>query len=159
MAYPFMAVAASPYDHSSDESKLNYALDCRSASGYFEIHLVIINLAGFGNRSHCMKSERHLPRSAQTPNAYGTQAVRLSYPVEHASAKLAKERSSKALSDLETLLCFSQQLYAHALTLQEVIRSEGAATYEALRPKYDHLAAQQFEVLHHTFKPPSRSRK
>jgi hypothetical protein len=57
-------------------------------------------------------------------------------PVEHVSGEVAKKRPSDAI-DLETLLHFSQQLYAHALTLQEVIRNEGEATYEVLRPKFD----------------------
>ncbi|MGA9967903.1 MAG: hypothetical protein WBQ10_22090 [Terriglobales bacterium] len=74
-------------------------------------------------------------------------------PVEHGSGEVAKKRPSDAI-DLETLLHFSQQLYAHALTLQEVIRNEGEATYEMLRPKFDRQAAQQFEVFYHTFKQP-----
>ena len=74
-------------------------------------------------------------------------------PVEHVSAEVAKKRPSGAI-DLETLLHFSQQLYAHALTLQEVIRNEGEETYEVLRPKFDRQAEQQFEVFYHTFKQP-----
>lgn len=54
--------------------------------------------------------------------------------------------------DMEKLLHFSQQLYAHALTLQEVIRNEGEVTYEVLRPRYDRQAAQQFEIFYHSFK-------
>jgi hypothetical protein len=50
--------------------------------------------------------------------------------------------------DLKKLLHFSQQLYAHALTLQEMIRNEGEVTYEALRRKYDRQAAQQFEMFY-----------
>ena len=50
--------------------------------------------------------------------------------------------------DFEKLLHFSQQLYAHALTLQEVVRNNGQVTYEALRPRYDRQAAQQFEVFY-----------
>jgi len=74
-------------------------------------------------------------------------------PVEHVSGEVAKKRPSDAI-DLETLLHFSQQLYAHALTLQEMIRNEGEATYEVLRPKCDRQAAQQFEVFYRTFKQP-----
>ena len=74
-------------------------------------------------------------------------------PVEHVSGEVAKKRPSDAI-DLETLLHFSQQLYAHALTLQEMIRNEGDATYEVLRPKFDRQAAQQFEVFYHTFRQP-----
>lgn len=109
-----------------------------------------------------MKSERYMPRSAQAlqPDLRGNEtAFFFPYPVEHGRGKLAKGTPSETLGDLDRLLCFTQQLYAHALTLQEVIRSEGAATYQALRPQYDQLAAEQFQVLHHTFKPPSRLRK
>ncbi len=60
--------------------------------------------------------------------------------------------------DMENLLHFSQQLYAHALTLQEVIRNEKDVTYEVLRPRYDRQAAQQFEIFYHTFKRSSRLR-
>ena len=49
--------------------------------------------------------------------------------------------------DPERLLHFSQQLYAHALTLQEVIRNDGKEAYEALRPRFDRQAAQQFEAF------------
>jgi hypothetical protein len=58
--------------------------------------------------------------------------------------------------DLEKLLHFSQQLYAHALTLQEVIRNEGQVTYEVLRPRCDRQAAQQFEVFYPTLKGQGR---
>ena len=61
--------------------------------------------------------------------------------------------------DPEKLLHFAQQLYAHALTLQEVIRNEGQVTYEVLRPRYDRQAAQQFEVFYHSVERPSRLRK
>ncbi len=62
--------------------------------------------------------------------------------------------------DMEKLLHFSQQLYAHALTLQEVIRNEGELTYEVLRPRYDRQAAQQFEIFFHSFsgRPALRTR-
>lgn len=61
--------------------------------------------------------------------------------------------------DLQKLLHFSEQLYAHALTLQEVIRNEGGVPYEALRPRYDRQAAQQFEIFYHAFKRASGLRK
>jgi hypothetical protein len=77
---------------------------------------------------------------------------------ERTSGKAAKKRSRNAI-DLDMLLHFSQQLYAHALTLQEVIRTEGQLTYEALRPRYDRQAAQQFEIFFHTSKRPSGFRK
>jgi hypothetical protein len=66
------------------------------------------------------------------------------------SGKAARKRASNGM-DMGKLLHFSQQLYAHALTLQEVIRNEGEVTYEVLRPRYDRQAAQQFEVFYHSF--------
>ena len=71
------------------------------------------------------------------------------------------ERGETATSspDLKKLLHFSQQLYAHALTLQEMIRNEGEATYEALRPQYDRLAAQQFKMFYQTLERSSGLRK
>ena len=91
-----------------------------------------------------MKSERSsFPRSAQPS--------RPRIPGKGVGNKLPSGQSSHAI-DPEKLLHFSQQLYAHALTLQEVIRTEGEVAYEVLRPRYDRQAAQQFEI----FYPPSR---
>lgn len=73
-------------------------------------------------------------------------------------AKTALARSSQAM-DLERLLHFSQELYAHALTLQAVLRTGGELDYETLRPRYDQQAAQQFEIFHRTFQRPSEFRK
>ena len=67
---------------------------------------------------------------------------------------LVRKQPSNAI-DPERLLDLAQQLYAHALTLQEVIRNEGEITYEVLRPRYDRQAAQQFEVFYHSSKRPS----
>jgi hypothetical protein len=88
----------------------------------------------------------------------GETAVPFPYPVERIDGQVAKNGPPSAI-DLEKLLHFSQQLYAHALTLQEVIRKEGEVTYEVLRPRYDRQAAQQFEIFYHTFKGPSGFRK
>ena len=85
-------------------------------------------------------------------------AVVFPYRVGRTSGKVAKKRPSNAI-DMEKLLHFSQQLYAHALTLQEVIRNEGEVGYEALRPRCDQQAAQQFEIFYHTFRQPSGFRK
>ncbi len=74
------------------------------------------------------------------------------------SAEAGKKLPSDAI-DIEKLLHFSQQLYAHALTLQEVIQNEGQVTYEVLRPRCDRQAAQQFEIFYHTFKQSSESRE
>ena len=79
------------------------------------------------------------------------------YP-RSAQVKLARKRSAEAL-DLERLLHFSRQLYAHALTLQEVIRNEGEVAYEVLRPRYDRQAAQQFEIFYDVLKSPSGFRR
>lgn len=78
--------------------------------------------------------------------------------MDRQGTKVARKRPSNAL-DLERLLRFSQQLYAHALTLQEVLRSEGKVTYEVLRPRYNRQAAQQFEVFYHSLERPPRLRK
>ena len=80
-----------------------------------------------------MKSDKHsYPRPA---------------PAVRGNANVNKKRPSKAI-DTEKLLRLAQQLYAHALTLQELIRNEGKETYEVLRPRYDRQAAQQFEIFY-----------
>ncbi len=80
-----------------------------------------------------MKSDRHsYPRSARAMRGSGKVSKKL----------------SKAI-DTDKLLRLAQQLYAHALTLQEVIRNKGKETYEVLRPRYDRQAAQQFEIFYH----------
>ena len=72
---------------------------------------------------------------------------------------LERGETAASFPDLKKLLHFSQQLYAHALTLQEMIRNEGEVTYEALRPKYDRQAAQQFEMFYQALKRSSGLRK
>ena len=107
-----------------------------------------------------MKSEPHSlsrsdparQRSALTVQSRGRSENLLIFP-SLARRSVAKKQPSRAI-DLENILRFSQQLYAHALTLQEVIRTEGKVTYEVLRPGYDRQAARQFEVFNHTFKRP-----
>jgi hypothetical protein len=102
-----------------------------------------------------MKSERRsFPRSA----GRGDATVAFPSPGERGGGRVAEKRPSRGI-DLEMLLEFSQQLYAHALTLQEVIRNQGEATYEVLRPGYDRVAAQQFEVFYPTVKRSSGLRK
>ena len=64
-----------------------------------------------------------------------------------------------ATIDTERLLHLAQQLYAHALTLQELMWSGGETRYETLRPKYERQAAEQFEVFYHTPKRPSSVRQ
>jgi hypothetical protein len=72
---------------------------------------------------------------------------------------LERGETAASFPDLKKLLHFSQQLYAHALTLQEMIRKEGEATYEALRPQFDRLAAQQFQMFYQALKRSSGLRK
>lgn len=76
------------------------------------------------------------------------------HPVERMAERGAKKRPSSAI-DPEKLLHLSQQLYAHALTLQEVIRTEGEVTYDVLRPKCDRQAAEQFEIFYRTGDDPT----
>jgi len=75
-----------------------------------------------------------------------------------AQANVAKKRPSNAL-ELERLLHLSRQLYAHALTLQEVIRNDGEVAYEILRPRYDRQAEEQFKIFDRAFKGPPGFRK
>ncbi len=118
-----------------------------------------------------MKSEsRSLPRSdrarpRRTPKgqsldrtAAGVAFSSPEYGINGVRGGVAKKRPSSSV-DLENVLHFSQQLYAHALTLQEVIRNEGQVTYEVLKPAYDRQAARQFEVFYDNFKQPSGFRK
>jgi len=104
-----------------------------------------------------MKSERRsLPRSVQAfpRRVPGNGDRTLARSNGSARGQVAKKQPSNAV-DLETLLHLSQQLYAHALTLQEVLWNKGEVTYEALRPIYDRQAAQQFEIFYQTSKRPS----
>ena len=104
-----------------------------------------------------MKSARRsLKHSAQVfPRRILERGGRFS--VERIHGKVATKRPRHAV-DVEKLLHLSQQLYAHALTLQEVIRNEGAVTYEALRPRFDRQAERQFELFYHSSKRHSGSR-
>src|SRR5271165_603466 len=61
--------------------------------------------------------------------------------------KVAMKPPANAM-DPQKLLHFSQQLYAHALTLQEVIRNGGEIAYDVLRPRCDRQAARQFELFY-----------
>ena len=78
----------------------------------------------------------------------------LPYSAEWAAEKVPTKRPSKDI-DPEKLLQFSQQLYAHALALQEVIRNEGKIAYEVLRPRCDRQAAKQFEIFYRTVDEPT----
>jgi len=117
-------------------------------------------ISGSGNRASV---ESKCPACGQIMDALmersldrGVAAVASPNPAERVSG--LEKRSSSAI-DPEKFLHFSQQLYAHALTLQEVIRNGGGVTYEALRARYERQAAQQFEVFYHSCEQPSGFRK
>jgi len=117
-------------------------------------------ISGSGNRASV---ESKCPACGQIVDALmersldrGVAAVASLNPAE--SVSRLKKRSSSAI-DPEKLLQFSQQLYAHALTLQEVIRNGGGVPYETLRPRYERQAARQFEVFYHSCEQPSGFRK
>ena len=85
------------------------------------------------------------------------KSQRRSFP-RSTQARVVRKRPPNA-RDVEKLLHLSRQLYAHALTLQEVIRNKGEVGYEVLRPRYDRQAAEQFEIFYHTLKLPSEFRR
>jgi len=101
---------------------------------------------------------RLVGKGDHTPNERDEAADVLRFPIAHKDGKGANKPPSN-LIDREGLLHLAQQLYAHALTLQEMIWSEGRVTYEAARPKYDRQAAQQFEVFCQAVKQPPGFRK
>ena len=70
-------------------------------------------------------------------------------PLKRVSGAAARKRPSNTL-DMQNLLHFSKELYAHALTLQEVIRNGGEYRTRAL--SCDRQAAQQFEIFYHAFR-------
>jgi hypothetical protein len=93
-----------------------------------------------------------------SPSLERGETVAFPSPMEPINGEVPKKRPSSAV-DLENLLHFSQQLYAHALTLQEVIRSGGEVTYEALKPRCERQAAEQFEIFYHPGTRPLGLRK
>jgi hypothetical protein len=62
--------------------------------------------------------------------------------------------------DLERLIRFFENLFAHALTLQEILemiqshQSVDDQTYSTLKGKYDIHAAQQFDMFYSALKDP-----
>jgi hypothetical protein len=110
----------------------------------------------FGNGGRTLIESRRFARAQFVDTRIEQSLERGEVPVGRDSAEAGKKLPSDAI-DIEKLLHFSQQLYAHALTLQEVIRNEGQVTYEMLRPRCDRQAAQQFEIFYHTFKQSSES--
>lgn len=133
-----------------DTANANYALDPPPGRRYVEIIRNFLELT----RGAMMRSQRRsFPRLAQAcPRRLRSETIVDSpHPLKATRGEVAKKQLSNEI-DVDLLLHFSQRLYAHALTLQEVIRNQGEATYEALRPRYDRQAAQQFEVFYQTFK-------
>ena len=59
-----------------------------------------------------------------------------------------------ATMDVEKLLSFFQNLYAHALTLQDLIANQDDRQYEDFRPKYDRQAAEQFGLFYRALNDP-----
>lgn len=57
--------------------------------------------------------------------------------------------------DVEKLLRFFQELYAHALTLQEVLATTAEVDYEDVRRKFDLQAAQQFALFYQALNDPN----
>jgi hypothetical protein len=132
---------------------------------YFEIIAASSRFPARSQREEpCMKSERRsFPRSAQTfqrrvlgngdRTLVESKCPACGQIVDTVmDESLERGETSASLPDLKKLLHFSQQLYAHALTLQEMIRNEGEVTYETLRRKYNRQAAQQFEMFYHALK-------
>jgi len=119
-------------------------------------------IAGIGSRalveSRCLACGQTVDTLMDQALEPDKKSVAFPDPLERMSGKAARKRPPTAIH-LEKLLHFSQQLYAHALTLQEVIRNEGEVKYTALRPRYDRQAAQQFEIFYHSFNRLSGSRK
>jgi hypothetical protein len=110
------------------------------------------------DESKCLACGQIVDTSTDQPFERGEPAVAFPYPAARLGGRGAKRRPSNAI-DPEKLLHLSQQLYAHALTLQEVIRNGGEVTYEVLRSRYDRQAAQQFEMFYHTLERPAGFRK
>jgi len=99
----------------------------------------------------CTPSQDTVASPSPEPRQPGGTAL---VPVKGIGENVATRLPSNAV-DAGKLLHFSQQLYAHALTLQEVIRNEGAVAYEVLRPRYDRQAAKQFEIFYRTGDAPT----
>jgi len=86
-----------------------------------------------------------------------TQASQRGMAAKGSRPFVARKKPSTTI-DVEKLLHFSQQLYAHALTLQEMIRNGGNSSYEILRPRCYRQAARQFEIFYDAFGWPAGDR-
>ncbi len=58
------------------------------------------------------------------------------------------------LFDLDKLIHFFQELYAHAPTLQDLVQTADNRTYERIKPQYDRQAAEQFEIFYRALNDP-----
>lgn len=56
--------------------------------------------------------------------------------------------------DFEKLLRFFQEMYAHALTLQDLIETDDKRTYEEVKPQYDRLAENEFALFYRALNQP-----
>ena len=102
----------------------------------------------------CLAGVPMIDTATGRPLKLDATSTAVPYSMECGADKVSSKRPSKAI-DPEILLQFSQQLYAHALTLQEVIRSEGEVAYDALRSRCERQAAQQFEIFYRTADEPA----
>lgn len=56
--------------------------------------------------------------------------------------------------DFEKLLQFFQEMYAHTLTLQDLIQSEDERQYVDVKPRYDRVAANEFAIFYRALNEP-----
>jgi hypothetical protein len=56
--------------------------------------------------------------------------------------------------DLNKLLTYFQDLFAHAATLQDLIQTDDKRTYEQIRPMYDLQAEQEFASFYRALNEP-----
>jgi hypothetical protein len=56
--------------------------------------------------------------------------------------------------DVAYLLQFFPKLYAHALTIQDLMATDDERKYEDVRPKYDQQASEQFELFYRALNQP-----
>lgn len=153
-----------------DANNANYALDCYWQRRYFETIRKLL-LLEVGKWDAMNIERRSLARSALSRRRYTRQASRGQTQPQVRRVEKITDRSPILLepmpalhpapsatsgekvcgSDVQNLLQLSQQLYAHALTLQELIRNGGSTTYDSLRPRYDRQAEQQFEIFYRSF--------
>jgi hypothetical protein len=57
--------------------------------------------------------------------------------------------------DLERLLKAFQEMFAHMLTLQDLIGTDDNRTYEEVKPKYDQQAEREFALFYQALNDPA----